>query len=73
MAGLISCGFQYYTYFDNSGFIAPGAFYGSDERPNKFPDAIRPIVSLGSNLKIDTTDTTRDGSTSAKAWKLNKK
>ncbi len=34
---------------------------------------VRPIVSLGSKLKIDTTDTTRDGSTSAKAWKLNKK
>ena len=73
MAGLTSWGFHYYTYFDDMGFIAPSVFYASDERPNKFPNAIRPIVSLGSKLKIDTTDTTRDGSTSAKAWKLNKK
>lgn len=70
MAGLISWGFQYYYA---SGVIAPTVFYASEERPNKFPNAIRPIVSLGSKLKIDTTDTTRDGSTSAKAWKLIKK
>ena len=34
---------------------------------------VRPLVSLGSMLQIDTSDTARDGSTSAKAWKIIKK
>ena len=34
---------------------------------------VRPLVSLGSMLQIDTGDTARDGSTSAKAWKIIKK
>ena len=32
-----------------------------------------PLVSLGSMLQIDSSDTSRDGSTSAKAWKIIKK
>ena len=34
---------------------------------------VRPLVSLGSMLQIDSSDTGRDGSTSAKAWKIIKK
>ena len=34
---------------------------------------VRPLVSLGSMLQIDTSDAARDGSTSAKAWKIIKK
>ena len=34
---------------------------------------VRPLVSLGSMLQIDSSDTARDGSTSAKAWKIIKK
>ena len=36
-------------------------------------NGVRPLVSLGSMLQIDTSDTARDGSTSAKAWKIIKK
>ena len=36
-------------------------------------DGVRPLVSLGSMLQIDSSDTARDGSTSAKAWKIIKK
>ena len=31
---------------------------------------VRPLVSLSPTLQIDTSDTTRDGSTSKKAWQL---
>ena len=36
-------------------------------------NGVRPLVSLGSMLQIDSSDTSRDGSTSAKAWKIIKK
>ena len=38
-----------------------------------YSNGVRPLVSLGSMLQIDTSDTARDGSTSAKAWKIIKK
>ena len=34
---------------------------------------IYPVISLNASFKIDTNDVTRDGSTSAKAWKIIKK
>ena len=34
---------------------------------------VRPLVSLGSMLQIDSSDTSRDGSRSDKAWKIIKK
>ena len=52
--------YAYYLY--NSG---GGTFINSY--------GVRPLVSLGSMLQIDSSDTARDGSTSAKAWKILKK
>ncbi len=40
---------------------------------NSYSNGVRPLVSLGSMLQIDTSDTARDGSMSAKAWKIIKK
>ena len=40
---------------------------------NSYSNGVRPLVSLGSMLQIDSSDTARDGSTSAKAWKIIKK
>lgn len=36
------------------------------------PAGVRPVVSLNSSIKIDLSDTTIDGSSSDKAWKLTK-
>ena len=50
--------YRLYTSYGNTG-------------SNSF--GVCPLVSLGSMLQIDTSDTSRDGSTSAKAWKIIKK
>ena len=47
--------------------------YGSYGDTNSRSIGVRPLVSLGSMLQIDSSDTSRDGSTSAKAWKIIKK
>ena len=47
--------------------------YASDGSTYSFSYGVHPLVSLGSMLQIDTSDTARDGSTSAKAWKIIKK
>ena len=49
------------------------SLFGSGGSSYKCNCGIRPLVSLGSMLQVDTDDTARDGSTSAKAWKLIKK
>ena len=47
--------------------------YYSHGYTDSISSGVRPLVSLGSMLQIDTGDTARDGSTSAKAWKIIKK
>ena len=47
--------------------------YNSSGSADSLSYGVRPLVSLGSMLQIDTGDTARDGSTSAKAWKIIKK
>ena len=48
--------------------------YVSDvSNTDSYGPGVRPLVSLGSMLQIDSSDTARDGSTSAKAWKIIKK
>ena len=65
-----------------AGFFVHGAvsrtvnaldLYTSNGSTNSHGEGVRPLVSLGSMLQIDTSDTARDGSTSAKAWKIIKK
>ena len=56
----------------SSGVYAYGlCSSGGDE--SSLSRGVRPLVSLGSMLQIDTSDAARDGSTSAKAWKIIKK
>ena len=56
----------------SSGVYA-NILYDSDGRTYSSSRGVRPLVSLGSMLQIDSSDTARDGSTSAKAWKIIKK
>ena len=57
----------------DSGLVAEDSLYFSFGGTSDNRRGIRPLVSLGSMLQIDTSDTARDGSTSAKAWKIIKK
>ena len=59
----------------NAGSSGVGAdlLYNSDGSTGRNSNGVRPLVSLGSMLQIDMGDTARDGSTSAKAWKIIKK
>ena len=57
----------------NSGRVNADLLYISDGSTLSTSYGVRPLVSLGSMLQIDTGDTARDGSTSAKAWKIIKK
>ena len=47
--------------------------YNSSGSADSLSYGVRPLVSLGSMLQIDTGDTARDGSISTKAWKIIKK
>ena len=64
--------YLYVRYASSNMFNVRGLYYvyGFSNSDNK---GIRPIVSLGSKLEIDTTDSSRDGSIPEKAWKLIKK
>ena len=56
-----------------SSGVDAGDMYVSDGDASSISFGVCPLVSLGSMLQIDTSDTARDGSTSAKAWKIIKK
>ena len=56
----------------SSGVYA-NILYDSGGRTYSSSRGVRPLVSLGSMLQINSSDTARDGSTSAKAWKIIKK
>ena len=66
-----------YAYFNvrnaNGSRVYADSLYYSDGLTSSGSYGVRPLVSLGSMLQIDTGDTARDGSTSAKAWKIIKK
>ena len=57
----------------NSSNVSADSLYYSHGYAGIRSEGVRPLVSLGSMLQIDTGDTARDGSTSAKAWKIIKK
>ena len=65
------------VYFFVRGAISRGvgayALCSSDGYVGSYSHGVRPLVSLGSMLQVDTSNTARDGSTSAKAWKIIKK
>ena len=56
-----------------SSYVGAVGLYNSYGGTSSDSGGVRPSVSLGSTLQIDTSDTARDGSTSAKAWKIIKK
>ena len=66
-----------YADFDvclaRSSNVSARYLYDSYGRTYSSSYGVCPLVSLGSMLQIDTSDTARDGSTSAKAWKIIKK
>ena len=69
--------YPYYVYFPvrfvDSNDVSAGGLYRSDGITDNFSHGVHPLVSLGSMFQIDTSDIVRDGSTSAKAWKIIKK
>ena len=71
--GLISPNTYFYMRIALSGNVGVRDFGDLNDITNSCYCGVRPLVSLGSMLKIDTSDTARDGSTSAKAWKIIKK
>lgn len=57
--------------FVNYGEITANHLYWSyGSYGNEISRGIRPVVTLNSNVELDTSDTTRDGSQIEKAWKL---
>ena len=55
------------------GYVSDNYLYRSNYNTLSISYGVRPLVSLDSMLQIDTSDVARDGSTSAKAWKIIKK
>ena len=51
-----------------SGKVGYNGLYMSGEQNSTLDYIFRPIVSLKSDIKLDITDTTKDGSTAANAW-----
>ena len=64
---------NFYVRNANSLNVSNDELRNSYGRVLSISRGVRPLVSLGSMLQIDTGDTARDGSTSAKAWKIIKK
>ena len=63
----------FYVRDADSNDVGANALYYSNGGVFSRCPGVRPLVSLGSMLQIDSSDTGRDGSTSAKAWKIIKK
>ena len=59
--------------YAGSSYVNENYLYASGGYASSVRYGVRPLVSLGSMLQIDSSDTARDGSTSAKAWKIIKK
>ena len=64
---------NFFVRVARSSSVYAGYLYDSSGYTDSYSYGVRPLVSLGSMLQIDTGDTARDGSTSAKAWKIIKK
>ena len=59
--------------YASSGIVGMGILKKSTGGSYNCGCGVRPLVSLDSMIKIDTSDISRDGSTAAKAWKLVRK
>lgn len=59
--------FAVYTSNDSGSFGARVLYFSKNTNIN-FSFAFRPVITLKSDIKLDITDTTKDGSTAANAW-----
>ena len=59
--------------YASSSDVNADSLFNSRGNTYSYSFGVCPLVSLGSMLQIDSSDTARDGSTSAKAWKIIKK
>lgn len=64
-----------YIYFrvgfaSTNGGIGGYTLYGSHDYTRTIDYAFRPVITLKSDVQIDTTDVAKDGSTAEKAWIL---
>jgi len=63
-----------YAYFNIgkvwTGKVTSTVMYGSIRSSFDNSGRIRPVVTLSSDVKINTTNSTKDGSTAKKAWEL---
>ena len=59
---------NFIIYYVNNGAIGVSYLYCSNEMLDSCDRAIRPIITLNSNVQLDTNDTTKDGTSVNKAW-----
>ena len=59
---------NFIIYYVNNGAIGASYLYCSNEKLDSCDRAIRPIITLNSNVQLDTNDTTKDGTSVNKAW-----
>ena len=55
-----------------TGSVSASYLYRSDNSPSGSAYALRPVITLNSDILIDTTDTTRDGTEAEKAYIIKK-
>ena len=54
----------------DSGYVSSCNLYYSYDHANSAAYALRPVITLKSDVQIDTTDTTKDGTTATNAYVL---
>lgn len=59
---------NFIIYYVNNGAIGASYLYCSNEKLDSCDRAIRPIITLNSNVQLDTNDTTKNGTSVNKAW-----
>ena len=68
-----STGARFNVHNAKNSLVSASNLLNSSGSAYSYSNRIRPIVSLNSTIKIDTSDVTKDGSTPEKAWELIKK
>ena len=51
-----------------NGKVDVNRLYGSDNQEWADIYSFRPVITLNSDVQVDTSDITKDGSTAANAW-----
>jgi len=61
---------HFYVRFVGTDCVSGHTLYYSANTTSSNSYRVRPVVTLNSGITVDTTDTTKDGSTASLAWKL---